>query len=100
MYQEHTMQSALQLCITTFWVIVSGILTKNIAGASGIELPILFASIESIDTFVSIGDFDTMSIVSPIPNLDAITFARFITNADVYSKKKQYFNQCCQRNNS
>jgi hypothetical protein len=44
----------------------SGILTKNIAGSSGIELPILFASIESIDTFVSIDDFDTFSIVSPI----------------------------------
>jgi hypothetical protein len=41
----------------------SGILTKNIAGSSGIELPILFAS---IDTFVSIEDFDTFSIVSPI----------------------------------
>ena len=41
-------------------------LTKNIAGSSGIELPILFASIESIDTFVSIDDFDTFSIVSPI----------------------------------
>jgi hypothetical protein len=44
----------------------SGILTKNIAGSRGIELPILFASIESIDTFVSIDDFDTFSIVSPI----------------------------------
>ena len=44
----------------------SAILTKNIAGSSGIELPILFASIESIDTFVSIDDFDTFSIVSPI----------------------------------
>jgi hypothetical protein len=44
----------------------SGILTKNIAGSSGIELPILFASIESIDTFVSIDDFDIFSIVSPI----------------------------------
>ena len=44
----------------------SGILTKNIAGSSGIELPILFSSIESIDTFVSIDDFDTFSIVSPI----------------------------------
>jgi hypothetical protein len=41
----------------------SGILTKNIAGSRGIELPILFASIESIDTFVSIDDFDTFSIV-------------------------------------
>jgi hypothetical protein len=44
----------------------SGILTKNIAGSSGIELLILFSSIESIDTFVSIDDFDTFSIVSPI----------------------------------
>jgi hypothetical protein len=44
----------------------SGILTKNIAGSSGIELPILIASIESIDTFVSIDYFDTFSIVSPI----------------------------------
>jgi hypothetical protein len=44
----------------------SGILTKNIAGSCGIELPILFSSIESIDTFVSIDDFDTFSIVSPI----------------------------------
>ena len=44
----------------------SGILTKNIAGSSGMELPILFSSIESIDTFVSIDDFDTFSIVSPI----------------------------------
>ena len=44
----------------------SAILTKNIAGSSGIELPILFASIESIDTFVRIDDFDTFSIVSPI----------------------------------
>jgi hypothetical protein len=44
----------------------SGILTKNIVGSSGIELPILFASIESIDTFVSIDDFNTFSIVSPI----------------------------------
>jgi hypothetical protein len=41
-------------------------MTKNIAGSSGIELPILFASIESIDTFVSIDDFDTFSMVSPI----------------------------------
>jgi hypothetical protein len=48
----------------------SGILTKNIAGSSGIELPILFASIESIDTFVSIDDFDTFSIVSPITTVD------------------------------
>jgi hypothetical protein len=39
---------------------------QNIAGSSGIELPILFAGIESIDTFVSIDDFDTFSIVSPI----------------------------------
>ena len=46
----------------------SGMLTKNIAGSSGIELPILFASIESIDTFVSIDDIDTFSIVSPITN--------------------------------
>ena len=30
-------------------------------------------TIESIDTFVSIGDFDTMSIVSPITSLDAST---------------------------
>jgi hypothetical protein len=44
----------------------SAILTKNIAGSSDIELPILFASIESIDIFVSIDDFDTFSIVSPI----------------------------------
>jgi hypothetical protein len=42
------------------------ILTKNIAGSSSIELPILFASIARIDTFVSIDDFDTFSIVSPI----------------------------------
>ena len=45
----------------------SSLLAKNIAGPSGIELPILFASIESIDTFVSIDDFDTITIVSPIP---------------------------------
>ena len=50
----------------------SGILTKNIAGSSGIEFPILFASIESIDTFVSIDDFDTLSIVSPITNDECI----------------------------
>jgi hypothetical protein len=47
----------------------SGILTKNIAGSSGIKLPILFASIESIDTFVSIDHFDTFSIVSPITTI-------------------------------
>ena len=47
----------------------SGILTKNIADSSGIELPILFSSIESIGTFVSIDDFDTFSIVSPITNI-------------------------------
>ena len=65
MYQEHT------ISITTVYHNVLsdclGNTDQNIAGASGIELPILFASIKSIDTFVSIGDFDTMSIVSPIP---------------------------------
>ena len=55
----------------------SGILTKNIAGSSGIELPVLFASIESIDTFVSIDDFDTFSIVSPITRGDS-PLLRFI----------------------
>ena len=52
----------------------SGILTKNIAGSSGIELPILFSSIESIDTFVSIDDFDTFSIVSPITKREEFAF--------------------------
>ena len=63
----------------------SAILTKNIAGSSGIELPILFASIESIDTFVSIDDFDTFSIVSPI------TRSRWRDDA----RKERHCRQCC-----
>ena len=60
---------AFSLCLHEVLSDWSGILTENIAGSSGIELPILFANIESIDTFVSIDDFDTFSIVSPITSV-------------------------------
>ena len=42
------------------------ILTKKIADSSDVKLPILFPSIESIDTFVNINVFDTFAILSPI----------------------------------
>ena len=59
----------------------SGILTKNIAGSSGIELPILFASIESIDTFLMHGSIPAVTIPPRAIPLGFVFFCKNVVNS-------------------